>query len=69
MSFYAMAFMGTAPFGSILAGWSAKIIGAPSTLVIGGSISIAGAIAYFFVLPEIQKMLHPIYEKHSLDKK
>jgi len=32
MSFYTMAFMGTAPFGSLLAGWVADKIGAPHTL-------------------------------------
>ncbi|HPF52399.1 MAG TPA: MFS transporter, partial [Draconibacterium sp.] len=32
MSFYAMAFMGTAPFGSLIAGTLAKVIGTPMTL-------------------------------------
>jgi MFS family permease len=69
MSFYTMAFMGTAPFGSFLAGWSANLIGAPATLVVGGILCIAGSIAYLFVLPKIRKMLTPIYEQHYLDKK
>ncbi len=67
MSFYTMAFMGTAPFGSFLAGWSANNIGAPATLVIGGILCIAGAMAYFSVLPKIKKMLALIYEQHNLD--
>jgi len=33
MSFYTMAFMGTAPFGSLLAGALASKVGAPTTLV------------------------------------
>ena len=69
MSFYTMAFMGTAPFGSILAGWSANLIGAPDTLVIGGFLCIAGAIAYLVVLPKILKMLTLIYDQNKLDKK
>ena len=36
MSFYTMAFMGTAPFGSLLAGSLADRIGAPETLLFGG---------------------------------
>jgi MFS family permease len=36
MSFYTMAFMGTAPFGSLLAGIVAERIGAPHTLLFGG---------------------------------
>ncbi|HET6347170.1 MAG TPA: MFS transporter, partial [Myxococcota bacterium] len=36
MSFYTMAFMGTAPFGSLLAGSLAAHIGAPYTLLLGG---------------------------------
>ncbi len=69
MSFYTMAFMGTAPFGSFLAGWSAKLIGAPATLVIGGVLCLAGSMAYLFVLPKIRKMLTLIYAQPSLDKK
>jgi MFS family permease len=61
MSFYAMAFMGTAPFGSLLAGGLAKWIGAPLTLMIGGIACIGGAILFIRKLPELKKMVHPIY--------
>src|SRR5262249_22537255 len=37
MSFYMMAFLGTAPFGSLLAGALSSRIGAPETLLVGGS--------------------------------
>jgi MFS family permease len=46
MSFYSMAFMGPAPFGSLLAGASATRIGAPNTLIIGGILCIFGAIVF-----------------------
>ena len=36
MSFYMMAFLGTAPFGSLIAGWMSSRIGAPHTLLVGG---------------------------------
>src|ERR1035437_7686289 len=36
MSFYTMAIMGTAPFGSLMAGGLAKVIGTPETIFTGG---------------------------------
>ena len=69
MSFYTMAFMGTAPFGSLLAGWSANLIGAPATLIIGGFLCIAGAMVYMFELPKIRKMLAQFYSEHKTQKK
>ena len=41
MSFYAMAFLGMAPFGSLLAGVLAARVGAPLTLAIGGAVCLA----------------------------
>lgn len=46
MSFYAMSFMGLAPFGSLLAGSMAKIIGAPNTLIMGGIVCLLIALIY-----------------------
>jgi len=46
MSFHSMAFMGIAPFGSLMAGGIASRIGAPDTLIIGGVACILGAIAF-----------------------
>lgn len=66
MSFYAMAFIGTAPFGSLLAGALASIIGAPSTLVIGGIICILGAVIFARKLPELRRLVHPIYSKMGI---
>ncbi|OGS20585.1 MAG: MFS transporter [Elusimicrobia bacterium RIFOXYA2_FULL_40_6] len=43
MAFYTMAFMGMAPFGSLLAGSLAGLIGAPNTVMLGGILCIAGA--------------------------
>ena len=63
MSLYAMAFMGTAPFGSLIAGALADIIGAPATILIGGAASITGAIIFARKLPELKKMIRPIYIK------
>jgi len=46
MSFYTMSFMGTAPFGSLLAGGLASRIGAPSTLLISGISCIMGMLIF-----------------------
>lgn len=46
MSFYAIAFMGMAPFGSLLAGTLASSIGAPLTLLISGCSCILGSIIF-----------------------
>lgn len=46
MSFYTMAFMGMAPFGSLLAGGLAHRIGAPHTLLLGGFVCVVGALLY-----------------------
>src|SRR5262245_38988069 len=46
MSFYMMAFLGTAPFGSLIAGALSSRIGAPHTLLVGGVCCIAGALTF-----------------------
>jgi MFS family permease len=61
MSFYAMAFMGMATFGSLLAGSLAHSLGAPATLVICGLTSCAGALVFSTRLPAIRKLVRPIY--------
>jgi MFS family permease len=61
MSFYTMAFMGTAPFGSLIAGALASSLGAPATLMIGGASCILGALVFARELPELQKKIRPIY--------
>ncbi len=61
MSYYTMAFVGMAPFGSILAGAMANGIGAPNTLLIGGICCCIGASLFALRLPEIRKEIRPIY--------
>jgi MFS family permease len=63
MSFYTMAFMGTAPFGSLLAGGLARIIGAPYTILIGGISIVLGASIFAYKLPELRKMIRSVYAK------
>ena len=63
MSFYTMAFMGTAPFGSLLAGIIAERIGAPHTLLFGGLGCILGALWFASSLPALRRDVSPIYVK------
>ena len=66
MSIYAMAIMGTAPFGSLMAGSLAKIIGSPNTILIGGIACIAGALFFFRKLPELKNIVRPVYVKMGI---
>lgn len=63
MSFYAMAVMGTAPFGSLIAGALAKVIGTSLTIFAGGIATITGAIFFLSKLPELKILVHPVYVK------
>lgn len=61
MSFYTMAFMGTAPFGSLLAGTLCTRIGAPHTLILSGLCCLAGAVWFSSNLPALRAAIRPIY--------
>ena len=66
MSFYTMAFMGTAPFGSLLAGSLAKIIGVSITILTGGIFCILGAVVFAYKLPGLSKIVNSVYSKQRL---
>jgi MFS family permease len=61
MSFYSMAFLGMAPFGSLLAGGLAHQIGAPRTVMISGTICIMGAAWFASQLSAMREVVRPIY--------
>jgi len=63
MGFYMMAFMGTAPLGSLLAGSLSEHLGAPVTLVIGGACCVAGAAIFFSGLEDLRAAIRPIYRR------
>ena len=63
MSYYTMAFVGMAPFGSLLAGTLAHAIGAPRTVIVSGVACILGALWFWSRLPAIRKDIRPIYER------
>jgi MFS family permease len=61
MSFYAVAFVGMAPFGSLFAGALAHAIGAPFTVMLSGACCIAGAGWFAMQLRTIRRLIRPIY--------
>jgi MFS family permease len=66
MSFYAMAFMGMVPFGNLLSGTLAKVIGVPNTVLFGGICCILGGLYYAYKLPSLRKLSREIYIKKQI---
>jgi MFS family permease len=64
MSYYTMAFVGMAPFGSLLAGGLAHWLGAPHTVMITGTVVILASIWFATRLKSIRVEMRPIY--HAL---
>ena len=63
MAFYTMAVMGTAPFGSLLAGSLAERIGAPWTIASSGVVVACAAVHFYTKLPKLRAQVRPIYIK------
>ena len=66
MSFYTMAFLGTAPLGSLIAGVAADRIGAPTTILLGGIACVAAGIWFALRLPALRAVLRPIYVEKGI---
>jgi MFS family permease len=63
MSYYTMAFVGMAPFGSLLAGALAHAIGAQRTVIVSGIACIVGSLWFWTRLTGIRREMRPIYER------
>jgi MFS family permease len=61
MAFYTMAFLGTAPIGSLIAGVAADRIGPTNTIMAGGLCCVLAAAWFGFRLPELRVLVRPIY--------
>jgi MFS family permease len=61
MSFYTLAFIGVAPFGSLIAGFAASKIGAPRTVMAGGALCMFAAVWFLRQLKEIRRVVRQIY--------
>lgn len=66
MSYYTMAFMGMAPFGSLLAGTMADVIGAPVTVIANGTAVLLGAAWFATRLPAVRREVRPIYREMGI---
>ncbi len=63
MSFYAMAFLGVAPLGSLLAGYLASHIGVAHTVQLAGTMCMVASLAFTLRLPALRTMVRPIYRR------
>jgi len=61
MSFFTMAFIGMAPFGSFGAGTMAGIVGPRETLLLGATLCLVGGVVFARHLPDLRGMVRPIY--------
>lgn len=61
MSYYTIAFVGMAPFGSLLAGYLAHLIGAPGTVMLTGSAVLLGGAWFWSRRQEVRRAMRPIY--------
>ena len=68
MSYYTAAFVGMAPFGSLLAGSLAHWIGAPHTVMLTGTCCILGAAWFWSRRQEIREVIRPIYIQMGIVK-
>jgi MFS family permease len=66
MAFYTMAFLGTAPIGSLLAGYEADHIGTAYTILAGGVGCLLTAGWFTLRLPLLRQMVRPIYMERGI---
>jgi MFS family permease len=66
MAFYTMAFLGTAPIGSLLAGVVADRIGTSATVLVGGAACVLGGLAFLTHLPRLREHVRPIYVERGI---
>ena len=66
MSLYTVAFLGTAPIGSLLAGVAAERIGARATIALGGAACLLFGLWFFTTLPRLRTLIRPVYAERGL---
>lgn len=66
MSLYVLSFAGISPIGSLLAGNLAELIGAPYTFLLGGMVSVVGAIYFTWKLPAWRAAALPVYREKGI---
>ena len=66
MAFYTMAFLGTAPIGSLIAGIAADRIGPQRTILLGGLSCIMAGVWFALSLPRLRELVRPIYVERGI---
>jgi MFS family permease len=66
MAIYSVAFMGMAPFGSLLAGWTAHRIGVQHTMTLNGLFVLAAAVVFSTRMKIITAHAAPAYSRMGL---
>ena len=66
MAFYTMAFLGTAPIGSLIAGLLADRIGPQLTIMLGGMSCVAAGAWFAARLPRLRALVRPIYVERGI---
>jgi MFS family permease len=66
MSFYTMAFFGTVPLGSLLAGVVADAIGSAATVRLGGVVCVGAGLWFAARLPSLRLLVRPIYVERGI---
>ena len=66
MSVFVMSFMGLAPFGSLLYGGVADVVGAPLTLLTGGVLCIAGGLVFGWKFNSVRDMIRGAYSRKGV---
>jgi MFS family permease len=66
MSIFSMCFMGITPFGSLLAGYSARMLGTSRALTLSGLVCLIGGALFAFKLNALRPLVRPIYVKRGI---
>jgi MFS family permease len=66
MAFYTMAFFGTAPIGSLLAGVAAERFGARATIAFSGAACVVTGLWLASRLPALRAIVRPIYIERGI---
>jgi len=66
MAFYTMAFLGTAPLGSLLAGVLADRIGEQLTIMAGGVACLLGSAWFASRLSRLRELVRPLYRERGI---
>jgi fucose permease len=61
-----MAYFGSAPIGSLLAGALAQKIGASNTIIITGTFCFLGSLWFSLQMPKVRMVMRPIYQEMGL---